>query len=197
MRRTATRDDLAGTLWSDLAGDRATKNLRTTLGYVHHLLEPQRVAGDAPWFLRLEGHQVRVLDELDVDLWRFTDLLVRADAEERAGHPTASLPLLLEACSLWRGDLAADLDAEFLELDRIHLRSRYVRAACRAAELLVATDRPTEAIEVARLALATDRWSERGYQTLAAAYSAMGDRTAASAVLTQAEQTIGELADHL
>lgn len=193
MRRTATRDDLAGTLWPDLAGDRATKNLRTTLGYVHQLLEPQRVAGDAPWFLRLEGHQVRVLDELDVDLWRFTDLLDRADAEERAGHPTAALLLLLEACSFWRGDLAADLDAEFLELDRIHLRSRYVRAACRAAELLVATDRPTEAIEVARLALATDRWSERGYRTLAAAYSAMGDRTAASAVLAQAEQAIGEL----
>lgn len=195
MRRTTTRDGLAGTLWPDLAADRATKNLRTTLGYAHHLLEPHRVAGDAPWFLRLEGHQVRVLEDLDVDLWQFTDLIDRAEAEERAGHPTAALPLLLEACGLWRGDLAADLDAEFLELDRIHLRSRYVRAACRAAELLVATDRPAEAIEVARLGLATDRWSERGYRTLAAAYLATGDRTAANAVLSQAAQTIGELTD--
>ena len=122
---------------------------------------------------------------------RFTALLDDADREERAGRPGAALPLLLEAVDLWAGDLAEDLDAEWLDLERIHLRSRFVRAACRAAQLLVATREPVRAAEVARRALEVDPWNERSYLTLADAYDDLGDHTSARAVRKRGEEAIG------
>ena len=171
--------------------ERAAKNLRTTLSYLHGVLEPRRPPGDATWFVRIDGSSVALSPTLDVDLWRFRELLDAADEAERAGRPNAALPLMLEALDLWRGDLAEDLDLEFLELERIHLRSRFVRASCRAAELLVASRRPNEAIAVARPALYVDRWNERSYLALADAYVAIGDHTSARAVLDRGEAAIG------
>ncbi len=75
---------------------------------------------------------------LDVDVWRFQELLAEADRAEHEGRVRDSLPLLVEAAGIYSGDLAPDLDVEWLDLERIHLRSRFVRASCRAAELLVA-----------------------------------------------------------
>ena len=191
MRPNTTREQLAGALWPDVAMERAAKNLRTTLSYLHGVLEPRRPPGDATWFVRIDGSSVALSPTLDVDLWRFRELLDAADEAERAGRPNAALPLMLEALDLWGGDLAEDLDLEFLELERIHLRSRFVRASCRAAELLVASRRPNEAIAVARPALDVDRWNERSYLALADAYVAIGDHTSARAVLDRGEAAIG------
>lgn len=191
LRPDTTRDQLAGTLWPDLDGPKAAKNLRTTLSYVHGLLEPRRGPGDAPWYVRVEGHRVRLHPSLDIDVVRFNDLLDRADDAERAGRVGAALPLLLEATESWDGDLAQDLDAEWLDLDRIHLRSRLVRAACRAAQLLVGTRDPVRGAELARLALEVDPWNEQAYLALADAYDELGDHTSARAVRTRGEEAIG------
>lgn len=191
LKPETTREQLAGTLWPDASIDRAAKSLRTTLNYLHGVLEPRRPPGDATWFVRVDGSSVVLNPNLDVDLWTFRELIEQADDAERRGKPNVALPLLLQASRLWRGDLAEDLDLPILELERIHLRSRFVRASCRAAELLVATRRPAEAIEVARPALEVDRWNERSYLALAAAYDAIGDHTSARAVMQRAEQAIG------
>jgi predicted Zn-dependent protease len=66
------------------------------------------------------------------------------------------------------------------------LRGRFVRAACRAAELLVATGRPAEAIEIVRPAIAVDPWHQRSYDALASGYRALGDTTSARAIETRA-----------
>jgi DNA-binding SARP family transcriptional activator len=188
-----SRARLAAALWPDLDPDKAAKNLRTTLNYLHGVLEPQRSSGDAAWFVRSDGQQISLHGSLDVDLWRFRELLDRADVAERRGRPTEALPLLVETARLWRGDLAADLDHEWLELDRIHLRGQFVRAACRAAELLTATGRPAEAVEVVRPAVEVDPWNERGYEALAAGYRAMGDVTSARAVEAKAAERMAAL----
>lgn len=190
-----SRSRAAAALWPDLDPDKAGKNLRTTLNYVHGVLEPQRSSGEAAWFVRSDGQQITLHASLDVDLWRFRDLLDRADEAERRGHPTEALPLLVEACRSWRGDLAADLDHEWLELERIHLRGRFVRAACRAAELLVATGRPAEAVEIVRSAVEVDPWNDRGYAALAAGYRALGDLTSARAVESRAADQHAALLD--
>ena len=83
------------------------------------------------------------------------------------------------------------LDLESLELERIHLRSRFVRASCRATELLTATGRPEQAIEIAQPALEIDRWHEATYLALADAYTAIGDHTSARAVRDRAEVNLG------
>ncbi|MEO1057094.1 MAG: BTAD domain-containing putative transcriptional regulator, partial [Actinomycetota bacterium] len=189
----ATREQATAALWPDLPPERGPKNLRTTLNYVHDVLEPQRDSGDATWFVRIDGHRIRLHDSLDVDLWRFGDLLDQADAAERAGHPRDALPLLVEATALWGGDLAADLDYEWLELERIHARSRFVRASCRAAELYVATDSPGEAIEVITPALNADPYHEPSYRALATAYAELGDITSSRAVLRRAEAVLADV----
>jgi len=191
LKPETTRDQLAGTLWPDQPTEKAAKNLRTTLSYAHGLLEPRRTAGDAPWYIRIDGHHIRLHHSLIVDVRQFEQLLDQADTAERAGRPNTALPLLIEAIDLWGGDLAEDLDAEWLDLDRIHLRSRFVRAACRASELLVAMDDATQASELARRALEIDPWNEKSYLSLAAAYDAIGDHTSARAVMQRAEQAIG------
>ena len=189
-RSETTREQVAGTLWPDQPSDKAAKNLRTTLSYAHGVLEPRRAPGDAPWYIRIDGHHIHLHHSLAIDVRQFEELLDQADAAERAGRPNTALPLLTEAIDLWGGDLAEDLDAEWLDLDRIHLRSRFVRAACRASELLVATDDPARASELARRALEVDPWNERSYLALAAAYDAIGDHTSARAVMQRAATAI-------
>lgn len=191
LRPVTTRDALAGLLWPDLTMQKALKNLRTTLNYLHTILEPRRLAGDATWYVRVDGQQVRLQPQMDLDLWDFRQLLDEADDAERRGRPNLALPLLIRGAKLWRGDLAEDLDYEWLDLERIHLRSRFVRASCRAAELLIASNRATDAIEIMQPALGTDPWHERGYVALAGAYEALGDYTSAHAVLALGTEQLG------
>ena len=191
LRPTTTREQLAGLLWPDIDMAAAAKNLRTTLNYLHNVLEPQRGSGEATWCVQVDGSTVRLNPRLDVDLWEFRALLDDADAAERRGRPDEALPKLLDALTIWRGDLAEDLDLESLELERIHLRSRFVRASCRATELLTATGRPEQAIEIAQPALEIDRWHEATYLALADAYTAIGDHTSARAVRDRAEVNLG------
>ena len=193
VHRGGTREQLAGALWPDLSGERASKNLRTTLNYVHQVLEPRRVSGDAAWFVQLDGSNIRLNPRSEVDAWRFVELLDAAGAEQRAGRPTESLPLLLEAVALYRGDVASDLDHPWLDLERIHLRSRFVRASCGAGDLLTAIDRPSEAIDVLRGSLDADPWHERSYVALSNAYTALGDTTSATQVLDLGAEQLGEL----
>ena len=177
-----TRERLAGQLWPDLEQDKALRNLRTTLNYVHRIVEPGRSPGDAPWFIRSDGASITLTGGLSIDLWRFRELLDGADSAERAGRPLQALPLLVSATRLWQGDLADDLDHHWLDLERIHLRSRFVRACCRAAELSVAVGDPGSAADLARRALAVDPWSRPTHLVLADAYQSLGDTTSAAAI---------------
>lgn len=186
-----SRDRAATALWPDLDAARSAKNLRTTLNYLHGVVEPSRGSGDAPWFVRSAGQRLTLHSSADVDLWRFRSLLDRAERADRDGHPLDALPLLLEAVEDWNGGLAPDLDHEWLELERIHVRSRYVRAACRAAELLVAMGQPDRAIAAARPALDTDPYHERAYRALAEAYRSLDDHTSARAILDRGSEQIG------
>ena len=191
LNPNTTRQQVAGALWPDLGIDRAAKNLRTTLNYVHGLLEPRRASRDATWFVRIAGQHIKLHHDLNVDVWNYRQALDEADRAEREGRANDALEALTQAVRLWRGDLAEDLDHEWLELERIHLRSRFVRASCRAAELLTATSRPNEAIELLRPALAADPWHERSYLALGAAYEAVGDRTSARAIADRAASLLG------
>ena len=186
IHRAGTRERIAGSLWPEVAPDRAARNLRTTLNYLHGVLEPRRSSGDATWFVRVEGSDIALHGSLDVDIWRFSELLERADRHEADGRVSDALPLLVEAVSLYGGDLAPELDQPWLELERIHLRSRYVRASCRAAELLSAKRRPDEAVEIATAVLGIDPYHQPSYAALSEAYDALGDTTSANDVRARA-----------
>lgn len=188
LHPNTSREQATTALWPDLEPGRAAKNLRTTLNYLHGILEPGRGAGDATWYVRSDGQRLDLHRSLDVDVRRFADLLDQADETERAGHPLAALPLLTAAISEWRGDLAVDLDYEWLDLERIHLRSRFVRAACRTAELFTAIGQGDRAIDPARAALDADPYHGPSYRALAEAYRGVGDHTSARTILERADE---------
>lgn len=193
VHRTGVRDQIAGVLWPDLSLERAARNLRTTLNYLHAVLEPHRSKGDATWYLRVDGPEIRIDPSLDVDVWRFAALLADADRAERTGRIRDALPLLVEAVGVYSGDLAPDLDVEWLELERIHLRSRFIRASCRAAELLVAMRRADEAVDIAKAALGVDPYHAGSYAALASAYEELGDVSAARSVRARADERLADL----
>lgn len=194
LRTSVTRDVAAADLWPNLPADKADKNLRTTLSYLHGVLEPMRQPRDAAWFIRNENGMLFLHPSVDVDVWRFDALLDRADEHERTGASTKSLTALVAAAELWRGDLAAgEADHPWADLHRTRLRSRFVRAATRAAELLVATGRADEAIRISHRAIETDPWHEAAYGALARGYSDLGDRTSAQATIDTARDALGEL----
>ncbi len=101
VHRRGTRDQLIGALWPDLDVEKGSKNLRTTLSYVHKLLEPRRSSRDATWFVQVDGPNVRLNPQVEVDVWRFTELLDEAENEQRAGRMSALLPIMLEALELY------------------------------------------------------------------------------------------------
>lgn len=193
VHRHGTRDRIAAELWPDVDPQRAARSLRTTLNYLHRLVEPGRTPGSATWFVRSDGPEVRLHPSLDVDLWRFDALLDDAEAAERIGRTRAALPLLIEATECCRGSIAPDLDAPWLDLERIRAQSRFVRAGCRAAQLLIATRRPDEAIRIAQQVISTDPFHAASYDALATAYDHVGDHTSARSIRARAAARLAEL----
>lgn len=190
----APRDTVAYALWPDLEPAKADKNLRTTLNYLHQVLEPMRGPREASWFVRNEHGMLSVHPSLGADL-RVVDALLDEAAElDRAGSSIAALDIYLEALPLWRGDLASgEADHPWADLERTRLRSRLVRAGARAGDLLVAQRRFDEAIDVCHRAIDADRWFEPAYAALARAYLAVDDVSSARRTLAAARRALAEI----
>jgi DNA-binding SARP family transcriptional activator len=183
-------------LWPDFDEKSVSSNLRMTLSYLQNLLEPQRGRGDAPWFLQQDGGvlRLRAVDHLTVDAWELDDALDAADEAATAGATTSELAHLERAIALWRGDLLDDIAGEeWAEPLREHARRRFVRAAVRGGELLVAGGRPTEAVLAAEKALAADPWCEPAIRLTVAAHLAAGDRSAARTAFDTGCKALAEL----
>jgi DNA-binding SARP family transcriptional activator len=78
-------------------------------------------------------------------------------------------------------------------LDREHYKTKFVRAAVRAGELLVGRGDLDEAEAVARRALAADPWSEDAYAVLIAGALANGDRSGARRLLDHCRAAVAEI----
>ena len=72
LRGETTREAAAAVLWPDLDERRSSNNLRITLSHLRRLLDPARRPGEAPFFVRQRGEQLRLhpSGQLNVDLWR-------------------------------------------------------------------------------------------------------------------------------
>jgi DNA-binding SARP family transcriptional activator len=181
-RGGGTREALAGSLWPDLDTSAALRNLRVTLSYLLAVLEPERIEGAPSFFVRVEGSTLRLATEgwLEVDAWRFEDLLDRAAEAERHGEPSVALDLRRRALRLYRGPYLADAGYEEWALPhRDRLTARFVAAAVRAGELTLAGGDPDEALRLAARGLESEPWSEGALRLSVAAHLARGDRAAA------------------
>jgi DNA-binding SARP family transcriptional activator len=190
-----TRENVMAALWPDADTASARRSLRSTLNMLHSVLEPGRVAGDAPFFVRSTGQRLSVVssDALSVDLRRFERLLDHAAALVAAGTPSLSIDPLRAAVNTYRGDLLPDGYDDWVVFARDRLRARYVGAAVRCAELLVATGRSPDAVEVISPVLAVEPWSEPSHRVLVAAHLDHGDVAAARRAMATCHAALVEL----
>jgi ATP/maltotriose-dependent transcriptional regulator MalT/DNA-binding SARP family transcriptional activator len=194
--RRTTRGVIAAALWPDLDERAAGNNLGVTLNHLLRVLEPWRDAGEPSYLLRLEGSSVQlVTDEhlvLDVDL--FDEHLTAAARSEADGTPSLALEHDLAAVALYRDTLHLDVgDADWLALEREHYQTRFVVAAVRVGQLLLARGEIDKAQAVVYRALTTYPWSEEAYAVLVGAALARRDRAAASRVLDRCREALADL----
>lgn len=174
--RRIRRETVADALWPDLLD--GGRNLRVTLTYLQRVLQPDRADGEAPYFLRSEGGWLIFEPDprMSVDLWELESSLDAAAAAERDGAPSAALAAYREALPLWRGEPFADsLGAGWAQVASVRIRQRYVVAAVRAGELLLAAGDANGAREAAQRALAAEPSAEPAHFLLMRAHVAAGD----------------------
>ena len=192
---STTREAVMAALWPDADEVAGRRNLRSTLNLLNQVIEPGRSGGDAPFFIRSEGPTLRLHpgEKMHVDVWAFELLVDSAERLEADGVPELALEPLASAVEMYQGDFLADAaydDWSAAERDR--LRARFVRAAVRLAELLVAFNRIDEALVVAGKAIGVEPWSEPAHRVVVASYLELGDRSAARRAL---DRCTTELAD--
>jgi LuxR family maltose regulon positive regulatory protein len=193
--RTTSRAAITAAVWPDLDERHAANNLRVTMTYLLRVLEPGRPAREPAYHIRVDGQTVTLVtsDWLRIDVDRFNEHVTCAARAEADGTPSLALEHNLAAAALYRGDAHEGVaDADWIALEREHFRRRFVAAATRAGELLVARGDADDAERVARRAVEVDPWAEDAYAVLVSAALARGDRSAARRAL---DRTLAALAD--
>jgi DNA-binding SARP family transcriptional activator len=195
LHRDTTRSAVLAALWPDFDDRSGANNLRVTLNHLAGLLDPERAEGEAPYYLRVHGSMLRLVTHTGVvDLDRFEEVIRLARKAEADGAPSVALGHHLTAADLYRGTLFSDVpDAEWMDLAREQVRSRFVSCAVRAAELLHASGEPDRAAEYARHAIAEDPWAEDAHCALVDAALSAGDRSAAVRLLERCREMLREL----
>ena len=194
--RHTTRSRVMAALWPDRDERAAGNNLAVTLSWLLRLLEPWRGPGEPPYLVRLDGPTMRLItgEHLRIDVDEFEAhraAAAVADREEKGA--SRALTHHLAAVELYRGDLCADVDAEWIALPREHYRSRYLDSAVRAAQLLLGQGDADRAEAIAHKALATDAWLEDAYAVLVRVALLRQDRSAAHRLLGLCLEALADL----
>jgi len=194
--RATSRGAIMAALWPDLDERAAANNLRVTMTYLLRVLEPWRSAREPAYHIRVDGQAVTLVtsDWLRIDVDAFEEHVDAAAKAEADGTPSLALEHNLAAVTLYRGDVYEGVaGADWVALEREQFRGRFVVAAARAGELLVARGDVDQAERVARRAVEVDPWAEDAYAVLASVALARGDRPAALRTPDRALEALTEL----
>lgn len=192
-RGRLTRADATDLLWPDHDDDdKAASSLRTTLSTLNDVLDPARRRGHAAFHVRADADSIAIDPRVSTDLAEFESLIEAAQSDDDAGLPARALDEYCQAMALYRGDYLEGVDASWIVLTRLRLRSLAVNATCRIAELTAAKGEPEHAARWAATARTYDPLNERAGRLFVAALDAAGDRSAAR---TAAEQLLATLTE--
>ncbi|HEY8544900.1 MAG TPA: BTAD domain-containing putative transcriptional regulator [Acidimicrobiales bacterium] len=194
--RRTTRAAIMAALWPDLDERSAGNNLGVTLNRLLRLLEPWRRSGEPAFYVQIDGPSLQLVtgEHLRIDVDSFDEHVALAARAEADGMPSLALEHNLAAVELYRERLFLDLpEAEWFALDREHYRTRFVRAAVRAGQLLLGHGDVERSHIVAQKALHADQWSEEAYAVLVGGALARGDRSAARRLLDRCMETLADL----
>jgi len=179
-RGRLTRSEAIGLLWPDHDDEeKAQSSLRTTLSTLNDVLDPDRARGQAAFHLDADVDSIGIDARVTTDLTQFEALVAAAQADDNAGLPARALDEYRRAMELYAGDYLHGVDASWIVLTRLRIRSLAVNANCRIAELTAAKGEPEEAARWAATARQIDPLNERAGRLFVAALDASGDRSAA------------------
>lgn len=162
-----TRESSAFRLWPDESEQAAFANLRRQI----HVLTRKfsQVVADQKWILA--DHQSVAWNRaapLDADLDDFQELCSRPEYGIRLAQ-------------LYRGELAADLEGEWLSGYRTQFREAFVEACVRSAQFFSTSGNATAAVKMLAASLQHDPWREDIVRAMILVRARSGDRAGALA----------------
>ncbi|MEV6930862.1 BTAD domain-containing putative transcriptional regulator [Dactylosporangium sp. NPDC051485] len=139
--------------------------------YVSALRDVLRRTGGPTEYVPRSGDRYQLnRDVLDLDLWRMQQAL--RDAEQST-DPAVRIAAWRHAVGLYRGDLAAGTDYEWIEPYREAVRQQVLDAVLALADAL--TDEPAESLPILAAALEHSPYTEALYVAAFRAHAALGD----------------------
>ena len=180
------RESLTDLVWPDLDRAAASQNLRTTLNYVHRLLEPDRGPGDAPFVLRQHADVLSLAGSpwVETDTARFHSVCQEAEHLRRSGVHSGEVDALERALTLVRGEPFTDVVYEEWAAPFIRtLTAQISMVAQRAAELRFASGHHELAQANAATCLRNDPWCESAHNIMISSLLAQGRMSVARAAL--------------
>ncbi|MFK7919241.1 MAG: BTAD domain-containing putative transcriptional regulator [Ilumatobacter sp.] len=186
------RVEIMGMLWPDSDDEKAQSSLRTTLSTLNDVLDPERGRGETAFHVDADAESIGLDPHITTDRTTFEELISAAQSDDNAGLPARALDEYRAALELYRGDYLLGVDASWIVLTRLRLRTLAVNATCRVAELVAAKGEPEEAARWAARGRAIDPLNDRAGRLFIAALDAAGDRSAARAAADELIATLGD-----
>ncbi|WP_349345098.1 hypothetical protein [Streptomyces rapamycinicus] len=187
----ARRETLTASLWPDAPADRPYNALHATLSQLRRALRTATQEALAEVIVRTDGPYTLDRDWVSVDLWELHDVLDATGPGHTNQHRLASVERLGD---LYRGDLAEDLTAEWIEAPREALRRDVLDAFGALAHTIDDTD-PEQALILLEHARTLDRYNETLYQDIARLQAHLGQRDAVARTLALLTSTLAELGE--
>jgi len=173
----APRSQVAATLWPERDERSAGQNLRVTLSHLLDVLDPDRERSQRSVLLGENSGAIRLDPDsgLRVDVWeaqRHAEFVIATPDDQRASVLARARRLL----TVRTGPL---LDAtpvgDWCTPHRRRLDDLVLSAACRAGDLALHSNDLRLAVDLGRLALSIDPWSEVGHRLVIEGRLAQGD----------------------
>lgn len=184
--RTVSTDVLVDELWDDPPAG-AVGSIRTFIGELRRLLEPERAPRTPPAILVTDGdgYAIRVGTSA-VDLWRAEQAV-----QDAAGTgPETSESLLSAALAEWRGTAFEEFRARsWATNERARIAELRASIVERLASTHLALGRPDAVVELLGAHVDEHPWREEGWRLLALALYRSMRQTEALAVLARARAT--------
>ncbi len=187
----ARREALTTAIWPDAPSDRPYNSFHATLSQLRRALRTATHEAFSDITRHRDGHYTLNRELVDVDLWQLQDALrlTRGNLDEQQCRT-----ILEGAISLYTGDLAEGLTAEWLETPREAVR-RDVLDAVSALVRLLREREPEQALALLERARSFDRYNEVIYRDIARFQAHLGQHDAVPRTLALLTATLAELGD--